>query len=532
MQLQKAPAVYAELQQDITSVKAAESNRLEELIRYIEARYVDEVDREELIDKAIRNILEELDPHSNYIASDQLRDVNEQLEGNFEGIGIEFMMLDDTIMVVSPISGGPSEAVGIMAGDKIVEIEDSLVAGGHMEAREIIGMLRGKKGSKVKVGVLRANENKVLPFVITRDEIPLNSVDVAYMVDEETGYIKVNRFSATTYREFMEQLERLVEDHDMKDLVIDVRQNPGGYLQEATNILSQLFRDKDKLLVYTEGRSVHRSDYESTGKPFFDIGKVSVLIDEGSASASEIVAAAVQDWDRGTIVGRRSFGKGLVQEQYGLKDGSALRLTVARYYTPSGRLIQKAYDKDNPDQYDEDVYQRLESGELMNEDNIKVADTTKYYTASGRTVYGGGGITPDLFIPIDTILLNDYYIGLRQHVPQFVYRYINDNVKVLEQSLSSFKRNFEVSDQLFREFIRYSEEKGMEAQPEEFATCEPAIKRLLKARVARHLFGDEGFYSIWNEEDAAVQEALKSMEELNPMTAQSGQQKQDNNQNQ
>jgi carboxyl-terminal processing protease len=315
------------------------NGRIEDLLRFIEARYVDEVNSDELIEKAIGEIISELDPHSSYIPVSQVERINDELEGNFDGVGIEFIILDDTIVVVAPIAGGPSEDAGILAGDKIVEINDSTAVGGETDVRELVNKLRGQAGSEVKVGVKRGKGKLVKSFKIKREPIPIFSVDVGYMINESTGFIKVNRFSATTYREFMEEVEELKEE-GMEDLIVDLRQNPGGYLREATKMLSQLFPDKGKLLVYTEGRTVRRNEYKSTGLTHFAIGKVAILIDEGSASASEIVAGAVQDWDRGVVIGRRSFGKGLVQEQLDLNDGSALRLTVARYFTPSDRLIQ------------------------------------------------------------------------------------------------------------------------------------------------------------------------------------------------
>ncbi|MEL6638117.1 MAG: S41 family peptidase [Bacteroidota bacterium] len=497
----------------------SEPGRLEELIRYVEARYVDEVDTDEMIEKAINNLLDELDPHSNYISASQLREVNEVLEGNFEGIGVEFLIVEDTVMVVSPIAGGPSEAVGILPGDKIVEIEDSLIAGVGVEVRDVVELLRGDKGSKVNVGIRRGYAAEVLPFTITRDEIPDFSVDVGYMIDDKTGYIKISRFSATTYQEFMEQLETLVDQHGMENLIIDLRQNPGGYLQEATNILSQLFTEKGKVLVYTEGRSVRRSEYETTGRPFFRIGDVSVLIDEGSASASEIIAGAIQDWDRGYIIGRRSFGKGLVQEQYNLKDGSALRLTVARYYTPSDRLIQKGYGDDRL--YDEDLAKRFESGELQSRDSIAVDDTTRYYTSEGRVVYGGGGITPDIFIPIDTLLLNDDYLRLRQYLPEYVYRYYQDQQEALRayDDLNVYQRNFRLSDRDFRAFVDYAIDKGVAFADPSLARVDEAIRLLFKARLSRNLFGDEGFFAIWNEQDPVVQRAVKLMRQPVPLTS-------------
>lgn len=502
---------------DASGGNSPEGGKLEELLRYVDAKYVDNVSRDKLVDDAIHNILKQLDPHSTYIPAEQLQEVNEQLEGNFDGIGVEFLILDDTVVVVAPLSGGPSEEAGILASDKIIQVGDSVIAGIGITSSGIVDLLRGEKGSKVSISVLRGNEPQLRRFTLTRDEIPMHSVDVSYMLDSKTGYIKINRFSATTYEEFMKGLEELVKKHGMKDLVIDLRQNPGGYLQQATNILSQLFKEKGKLLVYTEGRSVHRSDYESTGRVFYDVRNIAVLIDEGSASASEIVAGALQDQDRAYILGRRSFGKGLVQEQYDLRDGSALRLTVARYYTPSGRSIQKSYS--NTEAYENDVWDRLQSGELSSEDRMNIADTTKYYTFSGRVVYGGGGIMPDVFVPIDTVVLNEYYAELRQHIPQFVYRYINSHRSDFEYtSLDQFKRKFTVSDQILNALMDYAATQKATKDPKQLAAIKPEIKRFLKARFARQLFDEESFYQIWNEQDPVVRKALQTLTKSNPIT--------------
>jgi carboxyl-terminal processing protease len=483
-----------------------ETGRIEELIRYVESRYVDQVNSEELVENAINTILSELDPHSNYISSKELQEVNEQLEGNFEGVGIEFLIVEDTILVVTPIVGGPSETAGILAGDKIVQIEDSLVAGQNITNDAVIEKLKGKAGSSVKITVLRGSD--LHSFTITRDRIPIHSVDIATMLDKKTGYLKITRFSATTYKEVMEGLEKLVEEEGMKDLVIDLRQNPGGYLQEATNILSQLFKEKDRLLVYTEGRTVDRNDYKSTGRSFFDIGKIVVLIDEGSASASEIIAGALQDWDRAWIVGRRSFGKGLVQEQYNLSGGAALRLTVARYYTPSGRSIQKPYV--GVSDYDSDVVDRYESGELLEEDsNFQNKDTTVYKTAAGRIVFGGGGISPDVFVPLDTVLYNKDYILLRQHAAPFVYRFISNHPdELVYKDLNNFRKNFQVNDQMLQEYLKYAAERGAKVSAKNIMKVKSEVKEFLKSRIARQLFGEEGFYKTANDNDDMVQVAL------------------------
>lgn len=511
----EAPAMMVDRSAPVPGSSVGQG-KIEELIRYIEAKYVDDVDRDELIQEAIDEILKKLDPHSTYFTAEELAEATEQLEGSFDGIGVEFMVVDDTIIVVSPLAGGPSEAVGIMSGDKIISVEDSIIAGLEMSNRDIIHFLRGERGSEVKIGIQRGQENRLRYFSVTRDKIPMNSVDVSYMLDEKTGYIKINRFSATTYDEFMKGLEKLVEEEDLEDLVIDLRHNPGGYLQQATNILSQLFKDKDKLLVYTEGRSVGRNDYESSGRAFFNVDDVVVLIDEGSASASEILAGAIQDHDRGIIVGRRSFGKGLVQEQYKLRDGSALRLTVARYYTPSGRSIQKPYS--DLDHYNEDMMGRYESGELTEADKMAIQDSTKYYTADGHVVYGGGGLVPDIFVPLDTLLLNDSYLMLRQYIPEFTFKYTSDYPEEFsELTLDNFSDRYTVSNKHWNAFMDYVKTKGLDERPPQLGLVKEELQVLIKARIARQLFGDVGFYTILNEDDEMVRKALEILAEPDPL---------------
>lgn len=488
--------------------------KIEELIRYIEARYVDDVDRETLIQEAIDEILSKLDPHSNYISAEELKGVNESLEGEFDGIGIEFLVVDDTLIVITPLAGGPSEAAGILAGDKIIEVSDSIISGVNMRSSEVMDLLRGKKGTEVQVKILRGTETQEIS--ITRDKIPNHSVDVSYMLDKTTGYIKVNRFSATTYEEFMKSLEELKEKHQMEDLVIDLRGNPGGYLNEATSILSQLFKEQQRLMVYTEGRTVKRNDYETTGRNFHDVDDIAVLIDEGSASASEIVAGAMQDWDRAVVIGRRSFGKGLVQEQYRLRDGSALRLTVARYFTPSGRLIQKDYE--DKDAYDRDVMERFKHGELYNSDSIQIADSTVFQTAGGRTVFGGGGITPDIFIPFDSTILNDYYLKLRGQIPGFVYRFMDANKTAFqEMSMDKFQNDYVVTDEIYQKLIDYAAQHEVDKNEEDSELIKKDVKHFLKARIAKHLYGDIGLYTILNEGDEAVNTAIKTLLEDKPL---------------
>ena len=483
--------------------------RIEELVRYIDAKYVEDVESEDLVETAIEELLRQLDPHSSYISKEELREVNEQLQGNFDGIGIEFMLLDDTIVVVSPLNGGPSEIAGILTGDKIVQVEDSIIAGKNLNSDEIVEYLRGEKGTKVTLGILRGGADNIKKFTVTRDKIPTNSVDAHFMVDNKTGMIKVNRFSATTYEDFMKSLEDLVENKGMENLIIDLRQNPGGYLQEATNILSQLFDERGKLLVYTEGRNVRRADYETSGGNFFDVKKIAVLLDEGSASASEILAGAIQDWDRGTIIGRRSFGKGLVQEQYKLSDGSALRLTVARYYTPSGRCIQRDYS--NEEVYEDDFHARFESGELETGELPEHADTTKFYTAGGRIVYGGGGISPDVFVPLDTIIYNEDYLLLRQESSPFIFKWYEQHRGELAYATpEEFINKFKVSDQLYEEFLAFARQNEVDITAGRLSKVEKQLRQFLKARLGKHLFDDNVLFHVLANNDPFVDAALNS----------------------
>ncbi|MEM1326860.1 MAG: S41 family peptidase [Bacteroidota bacterium] len=517
--------VGTELDNDMPflDIQSAESRRgangfgggkVEEILNYVEARYVDDMDEEELMEEAIGSVIEDLDPHSNYIPAEQLALINEQLEGNFDGIGVEFMTLEDTIVIITPLVGGPSEKVGILAGDKIIAVEDTIVAGKDVATNDVIEKLRGKKGTAVNISILRGNEEKLRDFKIIRDEIPLHSVDVACMLDEKTGYIKITRFSAKTYEEFMQGLERLVEEYEMKNLVIDVRHNPGGYLQQATNILSQFFKDRGKLLVYTEGRTVKRTDYKTSGRFFFDIDDIAILIDESSASASEIVAGAIQDLDRGVVVGRRSFGKGLVQEQYDLHDGSALRLTVARYYTPSGRSIQRTYE--DLEDYNLDIQRRYEAGELSEAKTVEDIDSLKFYTRRGRVVYGGGGITPDIFVPIDTTFLSAPYGQLSQQLSVFLYRFIEDNKAKLDQPLSKMR----LPENAFPELLSYAMEQNSDISGAIDEETQSAIEHTMLARIAKHFHGDEGFYYIWNQEDEVVRTALNALYQDDPLKLQ------------
>jgi carboxyl-terminal processing protease len=486
--------------------------KIEELLRYIESKYVDKVDRDKLVDEAIEKLMSQLDPHSSYIPASELEEVNEQLDGKFNGIGVEFLIVKDTAVVVSPMSGGPSEVAGILPGDKIIKVGDSVIVGEKLSNQRIVSFLRGEKGSKVQLSVLRSGSKKLHQYWITRDQIPVKSVDAAYMISDRVGYIRVNRFSAQTDKEFLESMRILSEQGHMKDLVLDLRGNPGGYMQMATNMLSQLFPNKGNLLVYTQGRASHRAEFNSNGRVFYPIDKVAVLIDEGSASASEIVAGAIQDNDRGVIVGRRSFGKGLVQEQYQLSDGSALRLTIARYFTPSGRSIQKAYDQGG-EEYDRDVEERFKNGELLSANKINIKDSTKYFTTKGRIVFGGGGIIPDVFVPLDTVQINDFFLDARQMIPAFVVKYLDKpkREQLSKMGLNAFQKKFNLDEQTFSEFKTYAVQNGLASSTQEWNTAQKEIARFLKARIAKHLFDDKGFFTVMNQNDPTVQAALKSL---------------------
>ncbi|HOY06007.1 MAG TPA: S41 family peptidase [Saprospiraceae bacterium] len=512
---QQLPRYDRDLYFQMGTPNGASSGTLDEILRYVQSKYVDSVDISDIKTGAIDHLLEQLDPHSVYISPEELQAVEDDMSGEFEGVGIEYVVVDDTMQVVSVFPGGPSEMAGMLSGDKIITIADTTVAGVKVENKKIFKYLRGKKGTQVELGVLRGREKNLREFNITRDIIPVHSVDVAYMLDEHTGYVKINRFSATTYREFMEVLQPMVENKSMQNLVLDLRGNPGGYLNEATDLLSQFFSD-GKLLVYTKGRTEARRDYKSNGRARFNLQSIAVLIDEGSASASEIVAGAIQDWDRGWVVGRRSFGKGLVQEQYPLGDGGALRLTVARYYTPSGRSIQRAY-KHN-EEYGHEAERRLKSGELADATKIKIADSTQYYTGMGRIVYGGGGVYPDVFIPIDTSFSSDYFFEMRQLIPQYAARWLEQNDRnILPPNLDGFVSNFQVNDAMLDALVAYAEKQGTKPHPAELAKCRTELKHQLKARIAKALYREEGLYRVLNDDDPAVEKALQLLRSGQPI---------------
>ncbi|MEO0043596.1 MAG: hypothetical protein RL329_3044 [Bacteroidota bacterium] len=493
--------------------------RIEELLRYINAKYIDKVSDKKLVEGAINNLLEELDPHSHYIPSGDMDAVHEDLDGEMDGVGLQYLISDDTLIVETPLAGSPAELSGLMPGDRIVSIDDFSLVGAKIDYKSIGNRFRGKKGTKLRVGFVREEETKVRQVVITRDKVSSKSIDVLYPLDEKTVYLRINRFSATTYKEFMNAMNKLPEGGKrIQDIIFDLRQNPGGYMEQAVDILSQLFDEKDKLLVYTQGRTIHKTEYKTSGRNYFDLQKVAILIDEGSASASEIMAGAVQDWDRGVIIGRRSFGKGLVQEQYPLKDGSSLRLTIARYFTPSKRSIQKPYKGKTRKEYEAEEVTRVQNGELSFADSIKYADTTKYFTAGGRIVRGGGGIVPDIFVPLDAVQQSEYYHKLRQLVPEFSYRYVITHRKELQtMKLPDLARHFKVTDIVFNDFLAFGERKQVPKERDQINMLKEPIKLLLKARIAKQYFGEEGYFTVMNADDDCVTRAIQTLKSPDPL---------------
>ena len=485
-----------------------------QILTLIETEYVDTVNMDELVDFSITKMLEKLDPHTAYIPKKDIDMARSVLEGDFEGIGIEFNIIKDTIYVVTPISGGPSESVGLLAGDKIVKVDGKTVAGTHITNSDVFKLLRGPKGTKVKVSVKRRGAKNLLDYVITRDKIPTYSIDVAYMVDPETGYIKVSRFSATTYDEFKKALTEL-NALGMQRLILDLRDNPGGYLDRATKMADEFLSGK-KMLVYTDGKEArYDSKYFAEFKGDFEKGPLIVLVNEGSASASEIVSGALQDNDRALIIGRRSFGKGLVQLPINLTDGSELRLTISRYYTPSGRSIQKPYDPENGDEYGSDLLKRYQHGEFFHQDSIKFADSLKFKTTKGRTVYGGGGIMPDVFVPRDTTDYTQYMVDLfnKNVIREYTLDYYSNNKPAFEKmTFDDFQKNFKVTDQMMKDVVELGTKSGVKFKENEYNTSKEFIKTNVKAYIGRSRFGNKGFFPIINTSDEVFNVAMKQWE--------------------
>lgn len=473
--------------------------------------YVDTLDMQDITEKAIVMTLKELDPHSSYIAAKDVKKANEGLEGSFEGVGLTFQLYKDTILVVAPIPGGPSDKVGIMAGDKIITVDGENAFGEDITNKWVMDHLRGKKGTKVVVGIYRRGIDDLVEYEITRDKIPINSMDAAFMLDKNTGYIKLNRFAKQSLDEFTEAAQELKKE-GMKNLVLDLRGNTGGYLGTALSITDE-FLDAGKLVVYTEGINQPRQELRATNQGEFEEGRLVVLINEGSASASEIVSGAVQDWDRGVIIGRRSFGKGLVQRPFPLPDGAIVRLTVARYHTPSGRCIQKPYENGSEEYY-KDFYNRMQQGETYHADSIHFPDSLKYRTKAGRTVYGGGGVMSDIFVPLDSLRFNDTYSSLiRKGV---VNGYVNDYLDKNRVQLASeytdfdaFNKGFELSDEEFAEFVKKAEAEDIEMTEDNLKYNEVFMRTQLKAIIARNIYDTENYFEVLYPLDNEIQKAME-----------------------
>ena len=483
----------------------------------IKSLYVDSVDEKKLVEDGIRGMLEKLDPHSSYSTPKEVKAMNEPLAGNFEGIGVQFNMIDDTLLVIQPVTGGPSEKVGIVAGDRIVSVNDTAIAGVKMPKEEIMRRLRGPKGTKVMLGVVRRGISDTLAFKVTRDKIPVNSIDATYMIRPNVGYIRIGNFGATTHREFVESLMKL-EKQGMRDLILDLEGNGGGYLQAAVDIANELL-PKNDLIVYTTGRRVPRMEYRAKGNGILQDGKIVVLVDEYTASAAEIVTGAVQDQDRGVVVGRRTFGKGLVQRPIDLPDGSMIRLTIAHYYTPSGRCIQKPYEKGKAEDYAMDVLNRLKHGELTNADSIHFADSLKCYTLrKHRTVYGGGGIMPDHFVPLDTTTYTNFHrqLSARSFIINTNLRYVDANRKALQKRFSDFndfKQNYEFPQEEIDRMVADAAKQNLKPKDdEELEKSMPRLKLQLKALVARDLWDMSEYFAIINEESEIVKKGIEEIE--------------------
>lgn len=486
--------------------------KLREVLTQIDEEYVDTVNTSALVDGAIREILHKLDPHSSYIPASERVAANEDLRGNFDGIGVEFNIFDDTIVVLTPLSGGPSEALGIQSGDKIIAVDGKSVAGVGINNAGVMKALKGPRGTEVAVKVLRGSQE--IDYTIIRDKIPQHSVDVAYMVDHEVGYMKVNRFSATTYDEFQQGLTRLRQS-GMKKLVLDLQGNPGGYMNMAIQMADEFLPGGRKIVSQKGKERRYNAEAFATNKGEFENGDLIVLVNEGSASASEIVAGALQDNDRALIVGRRSFGKGLVQSPFDLSDGSELRLTISRYYTPSGRSIQKPYQ--DGDEYARDIISRYNHGEFFHADSIKVNDSLEFVTHSGRTVYGGGGIMPDYFVPLDTTLnshyLNELYVSTA--LQEYTFGYAEKHKEELQsKDLKAYLSTFVVTDQMLRDLVETGERNKVKADYGELRKKKKLFQVHVKAQIARKIWGNEGFYPVFNETNEVFQSALKLFDRI------------------
>lgn len=474
--------------------------------------YVDNVDEEKIVENAVRGILENLDPHSSYSTKEETTSSQETMQGSFSGIGIQFNMQKDTLYVVQTIAGGPSEKVGILPGDRFIAVDDSIIAGRKQKNTDIMKRLRGPKGTKVNIKVKRGSNAELLEFRITRDDIPLNSIDAVYMADGKTGYIRLSRFAATSYKEFKDAITKL-KKQGMQQLILDLTDNGGGYMQIAAQIANEML-NRGNLIVYTQGRKSPRQNLNADGSGTFRTQKVVVMINQFSASASEILSGAVQDWDRGVVVGRRSFGKGLVQREFLLPDSSSFRLTIARYYTPSGRNIQKPYVKGDREDYDKDIIDRYNHGELQSADSIHFADSLKHTTLRlHRTVYGGGGIMPDVFVPLDTTQYTDYNRRLvaKGIIPQFALRYVDKNradLKAQYPNAQKFIKEFTVTDEMLNNLVDAGKAEKVDFDKSQFAKSKEMLRTFVKAAIANDLFSTGAYFQIVNEQNDIYKEAL------------------------
>lgn len=489
------------------------SNKLNALLRIIDDQYVDTVNISDLVEEAMPQILSELDPHSSYIPAKDLEAVTADLKGSFSGIGIQFTIQDDTIHVNNVIQGGPSEKVGLMAGDRIVEVDDSAFVGKIVTNEEAMKRLKGEKGSKVKLGVYRPGEKELLHFTVVRGNIPVKSIDAAYMINDKVGYVKVNKFGETTYPELLIALAKL-NQKNCEGLIIDLRGNTGGYMAAAIQMVNE-FLPNNRLIVYTQGRKSPREDYNSNGTGSNQKMPLVVLVDEGSASASEIFAGAIQDNDRGTIIGRRSFGKGLVQQPIEFSDGSAIRLTIARYYTPSGRCIQKPYEKGKESEYELDLLTRYEHGEFFSADSIKQNETEVYHTRLGRPVYGGGGIMPDIFVPQDTTGMTSYFrmAANRGLIIRYTFEYTDQNRSTLQQYDTPEKMEAYLKKQnLLNAFASWAEKKGLKRRNNLMAKSRRLFEMSLYGNIIYNMLGMEAYVEYLNETDKTVLKAVDILE--------------------
>lgn len=489
-------------------------NKMAYALQVIHYMYVDTINDSQLVENAIIETLKELDPHSYYISKEDLDAVNEPIIGSFEGIGVSFQLFNDTLYVIAPIPGGPSEKVGVRAGDKIIEIDGEKSYGDHMNNKFVFDHLKGPKGTIVNIKIYREGWDELIDFEIIRDKIPVNSIDATFMATDEIGYIRLNRFSLTTYDEYIESVEQL-KSEGMKKLILDLRGNSGGVMRPSIEIADD-FLSNGKLIVYTEGEHSEKKNYNATSIGNFEKGDLVVLIDEGSASSSEILAGAIQDWDRGLIIGRRSFGKGLVQNPFMLPDGSALRLTIARYYTPTGRSIQKPYDSGLEDYYS-DIYNRLRHGELIHSDSIQFPDSLKYVTPGGNVVYGGGGIMPDIFIPWDSTNFSVYYSDLirKRIFNDFTINYMKDKRDKLLAEYSDikvFNEKFKMTDAITQEFIKFGETQGVEYNEKGFEKSRDQITYSVKALISRNLWTMNGYFMVMSAIDEGFKKAVEVLE--------------------